>query len=209
MNQITTQVPVGLARFDPSRAAATLSLPEWAISRLACLEGGRALPTIPASASLTPEERGMLETRRGDLRRALRRCPANDRDEAKAVLVIVTDLLLAYANGSASERSSEAKGRAYLGALEDIPSWCVAEAVKRWHRGAAGGGHSYEFAPAPAVLRAISEGIKTAADGQMAALGRLLAAEVRPELTDEERAANVARFVALMSPAAGEEAPPE
>jgi hypothetical protein len=43
---------------------------------------------------------------------------------------------------------------AYLSAIDDVPPWAVAEAIRRWHRGEGGGKDAnYRFAPAPAELR--------------------------------------------------------
>jgi len=165
------------------------------------------MPTIPASRRLTADERACLDGRRRELRAALRRVPATDESEAKAVLVAVTKMLLALSAGSMNERVAEAKGEAYLGALDDIPAWCVVEAIRRWNRGDCGA-HNYDFAPSPAVLRGIAEGVKLVADGQIAALTRLLAAEPVREFSEAERAANIERFVALMAPRPPE-APPE
>lgn len=149
--------------------------------------------------TLTGDERASLEARRRDLRAALRRVPATDEREARAVLVAVSKMLLALSAGTMPERVAEAKGEAYLGALEDIPAWCVDEAIRRWNRGRCGA-HNYDFAPSPAVLRGVAEGVRLAADGQVAALTRLLAAEPAREFSEEERAANIARFVELLAP---------
>lgn len=157
------------------------------------------MPTISASKRLTTDERACLDGRRRELRAALRRVPATDESEAKAVLVAVTKMLLALSAGSMNERVAEAKGEAYLGALDDIPAWCVAEAIRRWNRSDCGA-HNYDFAPSPAVLRGVAQGIRLVADGQISALSRLLAAEPMREFTEEERAANIARFVSIMAP---------
>lgn len=41
-------------------------------------------------------------------------------------------------------------------ALDDIPPWAIADAIKRWHRGECGEGYCYRWAPAPAELRKLS-----------------------------------------------------
>lgn len=88
--------------------------------------------------------------------------PENDARYEAETLVIVTKLLLTLPGMRTSETGAEAKGEAYMAALDDVPSWAVGEAVRGWYRGTHpaphvenGKAHPYDFswAPAPAVLR--------------------------------------------------------
>lgn len=71
---------------------------------------------------------------------------------------VIAKVLLSYPSAQAGELSAAARGEAYRDALDDMPAWAIAEAIKRWNRGQAGE-HNYSFAPAPAVLRKIVDGI--------------------------------------------------
>jgi hypothetical protein len=76
----------------------------------------------------------------------------------KARAVILSKMILASGGAALTERAAEAKAEAYRDAVDDMPPWAIAEAVKRWHRGQCGD-HNYSFAPAPAVLRDVVNGI--------------------------------------------------
>lgn len=74
----------------------------------------------------------------------------------KERLGLVAKMLLAYPIASGSKESGQARAEAYLDALDDVPPWAVAAAVRRWNRGAAGDDHDYKWPPAPATLRKIA-----------------------------------------------------
>jgi hypothetical protein len=75
-------------------------------------------------------------------------------DNRKARLGLVANMLMAYPMAGGSEESGRARAMAYLSAIDDVPPWAVAEAIRRWHRGEGGGRDAnYRFAPAPAELR--------------------------------------------------------
>lgn len=71
-------------------------------------------------------------------------------------LGLIAKMLLAYPVANASKESGQARAEAYLDALDDVPPWALAAAVRRWNRGAAGEEHDYRWPPAPAVLRKIA-----------------------------------------------------
>lgn len=71
-------------------------------------------------------------------------------------LGLIAKMLLAYPITGASKESGTARAEAYLEALDDVPPWALAAAVRRWNRGAAGDAHDYRWTPAPAVLRKIA-----------------------------------------------------
>ncbi len=82
--------------------------------------------------------------------------------DKKSVIALVTNLLLSYPAAGVSEKSAEARGQAYWTALNDIPLWALDEAIKSWHRGEVGelpdiwkGSVNFQWAPPPAILRAI------------------------------------------------------
>lgn len=82
---------------------------------------------------------------------------ADDQPETrKQRHAIVSRMLLTYPMTGASAESGKARGEAYLEALDDLPPWVIAAAVRRWNRGGAGEEHDYRWAPAPATLRKIA-----------------------------------------------------
>jgi hypothetical protein len=85
------------------------------------------------------------------------RSEANDNAEnRKSRFELVANMLLAYPVAGGSVESGRARAIAYLAALDDVPPWAIAEAIRRWHRGECGHGYNYRWAPAPAELRELS-----------------------------------------------------
>jgi len=102
---------------------------------------------------LTLTERALIGAKVAELRKLTE---ADDGTEnRKARLGVVANMLLAYPMAGASEEAGKARAMAYLAALDDVPPWAVADAVRRWHRGECGPDRNYRFAPAPAELREV------------------------------------------------------
>ena len=83
-------------------------------------------------------------------------CEADDsQPNQKARLGLLATMLMAYPMaGGGSEETGKARAGAYLAALDDLPPWAIAEAIRKWHRGEGGSRDcNYRFAPAPAELR--------------------------------------------------------
>jgi hypothetical protein len=100
---------------------------------------------------LTDDQRAKISAKLSEVRAA---CESDDApDNQKARLGLVANMLMAYPMAGGSEDSGRARAQAYLGAIDDIPPWAIAETIKRWHRGECGPDHNYRFAPAPAELR--------------------------------------------------------
>lgn len=74
-------------------------------------------------------------------------------ENRKSRLALIASMLMAYPMAGGSEEAGKARAQAYLAALDDVPPWAIAEAIKRWHKGQFSGDHNYRFAPAPAELR--------------------------------------------------------
>jgi hypothetical protein len=88
-------------------------------------------------------------------------------------------MLLGFpAAGSSSEAAAEARSDIYDDAVEDMPPWSIDAAVKRWGKGNVPdlklGPLNFNFAPAPAVLRAICQRELEDFDKQAIACERLL-----------------------------------
>lgn len=127
---------------------------------------------------------------------------ADDQPETrKQRHAIVSRMLLTYPMTGASAESGKARGEAYLEALDDLPPWVIAAAVRRWNRGGAGEDHDYRWAPAPATLRKIAIAELAEVKPIMLHLESLLAAVLPEEAikrpTSEDRAYVVEGFQKL------------
>jgi hypothetical protein len=100
---------------------------------------------------LSSDARARIEAKVRELR-SLSEADANT-DNQKSRLVLVANMLIAYPTAGGSEESGRARATAYLAALDDVPPWAVADAIRKWHRGECGADHNYRFAPSPAELR--------------------------------------------------------
>lgn len=134
----------------------------------------------------TGPQRAALERRCADLEAM--GAPGPEAKIAKSV----SGLLAFYATGRTGDASVDVKLRGFMVAVDDLPAWAVAEAIRRWFRGDCGQ-HNYEFAPAPATLRQIATDVSRIARGQLVLFRRILNARPDIEPTDEERG-RVAEF---------------
>jgi hypothetical protein len=156
------------------------SLPGWVASRVALLKTEtepdpvtgrhRPVPTLPCNSTLNASERDALSRHAAELEACARPKAADDATAEETVLVIVTKLMLALPSPKQNEASAEARGEAYMAALDDLPPWAVAAAARRWYRGDAGKnerGELYDchWCPAPADLRAIARLERSVVDG--------------------------------------------
>lgn len=200
---------------DQTRPARMPSLPAWVALRLVSAVPAvqpdpqtgkyREVLTLPAALIPTETQRKLLEQHVGALKMICSKTPERDRDAEAATLVIVTKMLLALASQRTSETGAEAKGEAYMAALEDLPAWAVDEAVRGWYRGTSKvldvkQPHDFRWAPAPAVLRRLGEIELFKVMGRALALEGLLCAERVVEYSEQHRAAMVDRLAGLFRP---------
>lgn len=132
--------------------------------------GQRPRRYLSAGSTLTSEDRARAIQIKSELENTV---AAYDR---QASFGLIAKMLLAYPIGNASEETGKARGEAYLEALSDISPSILAEAIRRWNRGEAGGDHDYRWAPAPAVLRQICNNIKEPVADIVQDLNNLLSA---------------------------------
>ncbi len=142
----------------PAEPAKAMSLPAW----LAGLELGTVTwpgqPTrtyLAGGLNLTSVQKIEAERHAETLREALN---SAGREQIVARGVVLAKMLMAAGGTAMTEKVAQARAEAYTEALDDMPAWAIAQAVKRWHRGECGD-HNYAFAPAPAVLRSIVDNI--------------------------------------------------
>jgi hypothetical protein len=198
---------------DLRRPERTPSLPGWVASRIASLKNEtqphpttgeyRETPTLPASLILGQAEREEINRHLAELENCYGPTPADDPQAEEATLVVVTKMMLVLPTMTQNEASAEARGEAFMAVLDDLPTWTVAAAVRRWYRGDAGRnerGEPYDchWCPAPAELRSIATMELWRVKGRAKMLGDLLRAEPLIEYSDEHRSAMRARLSKLM-----------
>jgi hypothetical protein len=178
------------------------SLPAWVASRVAStkrewqrstVDGKyREIPTLPVNLTLNPVERDEITRHVEAINALCLQTPAESDEYEGATLIVLTKLMLALPSASQSDTGVEASGEAYQAALDDVPTWAVSSAVRRWYRGECGENqlgkpYDYRWRPAPADLRrvALAEKWKVLIRGQE--LQSLLDAEVLIEFSAEHR----------------------
>ncbi len=125
--------------------------------------------------------------------------PYDDERHGELTLTTVSKMTLVLPSKETGELAAEAKGEAYMAALEDVPSWAVQEAMRRWHRAEYGSRHDYKWQPAPATLRelAMIETYRVMAVRRK--LTDLLAAEPLLERTAEQESAMRDKLAAYLT----------
>jgi hypothetical protein len=175
------------------------SLPEWAASLIELIRDEhqpgpdghhRKVPTLPANSILRGHRRAEVEQHIADLIALCNQTPLASAEWEGTTLIVITDLMLALPSAQQSDVGAEASGKAFLMALDDVPSWAVAAGVRRWYRGECGETefgrpYDYRFRPSPADLRRISLIEKWRVYGRVTILRRLVAAEPRLEFSEE------------------------
>lgn len=106
---------------------------------------------LAGGLKLTVEHRAAIEAKVAVIE-AMAAAPRT-RETRESALGLIGKMLLAYPMAGGTAEAGKARGEAYLDALDDVPPWAIAEAIRQWHRGECGPDHNYRFAPAPAELR--------------------------------------------------------
>lgn len=104
----------------------------------------------------------------------------------------VAKMAMALGGAKASETGAEAKGEAYMAALEDVPHWATAAAIRLWYRGEPrhprhdkGERYRFEYAPDPATLRRIALGEWWKVRGRAIAFRELVAAVPEQQFSED------------------------
>jgi hypothetical protein len=175
-------------------------LPAWVVSRIGSLTieartdpatgKYRLMPELPASLIPNEAQREELTRHVSDLNALCEHVPARDREIEKEMLVVLTKMMMVLPSASQNELSAEARGEAFLTALEDIPLWAVHAAIRRWYRGSCGKNeqgkpYDYGWCPAPADLRRIALTDVNRIKGRAHQLQRLIDARQIIEFSDE------------------------
>lgn len=109
---------------------------------------------LAGGLKLTDEQRARIAAQIRDLEHYTKVVPS--REVREASLGLIAKMLMAYPMAGSTAEAGTARGEAYLVAVEDVPPWAIAEAIRRWHKGQCGPDHNYRFAPAPAELREVA-----------------------------------------------------
>jgi hypothetical protein len=160
------------------------------------------MPTLPSSSILNGAERDEIARHVCELDALRGPTPANDVAAEQATLGLVTKIMLSLPARRENDVAVEARGEAFMAALDDLPAWAVAAASRRWYRGDAGTNDrgepfDYHWCPAPAELRSIAYRELMRTKARAAILRRLLEAQPLIEFSDEHCAAMRARIADL------------
>ena len=106
------------------------------------------------------------------------------------MLAVLTNMMMVLPSVMQNELSAEARGEAFMAALDDIPVWSVQAAIRKWYRGDCGSDergrcYDYHWSPAPAELRRIAFAEMWRIKSRSQSLRRLLSAVPRIEYGDE------------------------
>jgi hypothetical protein len=163
----------------------------------------RTTPTLPSTLILSESQRAALENHVQDLEQAGGPTPADSAEAEAAMLIELTKMFMVLPASAQNEASAEARGEAFIAALDDMPLWAVQSAVRRWYRGDAGAdarGQPFDshWCPAPADLRRVALRELWHVRERIAVLRKLLAAEPLLEFTEEHCQAMRLRLSRLM-----------
>jgi hypothetical protein len=188
------------------------SLPQWVVSLNTLMKAEqrstkdgkyRIIPTLPADAMPSPEQRVILEGYVSDLEHLCSQTPEASVEYEKETFAILVEFMLLFPSlKQQGEAAVEAQGKAYMFPLKDVPYWAVLRAVELWHLGEAGlDDHGvpyvYRWPPAPADLRRIAKAQLSIGNRLAAVPCRLLDAEARAEFSDEHCAKMRALLLSL------------
>lgn len=116
----------------------------------------------------------------------------------------VSRLLVCFPSAATDEESAGMRAKGFLVALDDVPPWAVERACRAWLRGEVDGG-TPKFAPSPPELRKVALQQMAPVFREKRSWERVLAAEIEPEYSAEEREAQKQRVERLGRILAGAE----
>ncbi len=147
---------------DPQRPMKPPSLPRWLEEPLRFLKKAtrrdqagrlRELFLLPSRQMPNQSQRREIESHIEELVSFDEMTPDHNHRYSAVTLIAVSKMIMALGGKKFSDLTGEAKGEAYMAALNDVPSWAVEEARRKWYRGEFDKEYDYSFPPAPANLR--------------------------------------------------------
>jgi hypothetical protein len=179
---------------DVRRPAKLSTLPQW-VTQLCDILGKASQPdrtgkhreisVLPASHMPTTEQRALIERHEKALAAIMEMTPYEDERHGEQTMMAVTKMMLVLPSRESGDLVGQAKGEAYMAALEDIPSWAVEEAMRKWYRAECGDKMDYKWQPGPATLREIAMIEVYRVMGTRRRLREILAAEPLQEFSKE------------------------
>lgn len=133
----------------------------------------------------TTEQRTLIERHEKALAAIMEMTPYEDERHGEQTMLAVTKMMLVLPSRESGDLVGQAKGEAYMAALEDIPSWAVEEAMRKWYRAECGDKMDYKWQPGPATLREIAMIEVYRVMGTRRRLREILAAEPLQEFSKE------------------------
>lgn len=210
---IGAKAPDRLTLPDVRRLDRMPSLPAWVALRVASMKDEqqrsladgrhRTVPTLPANLILNDAERFEVERHAMELDTLCAQTPIDAAEWEAATLIEITELMLVLPSSQQNETAVEATGKAFQIALDDVATWAVAAAIRRWHRAECGEnerGQSYDYhwRPAPAELRRIALIVMWRVKERARILRKLLITEPLIEFSDGHCAQMRARLAAVI-----------
>lgn len=123
-----------------------------------------------------------------------------------AMSVMVAGLLIKGGGQKLDKASADALTEDYLDALDDLPAWCVREAMRKWNRAESpaldGKRHDFNWKPTPPTLRRLAQHELASVKGRIINLDRLLNAVPLIEFSDEHREDMLKRLQTVIHEAA-------
>jgi len=141
--------------------------------------------TLPQNLVPSADDRDHMLAHARELGKLISFTPAESADAEAQTLVIITKMLMVLPGAKSSETANEARGEAYLAALDDIAPWAVQEAVRKWYRGEHGPKFDYRWAPVPADLRGLAYAEQFRVKNRITMLERVAHAEPLLEFSEE------------------------
>lgn len=188
---------------DVRRPAKLTRLPPWVEQRCAILKKAnqpdqsgihREVPVLPKDLIPTRHQKILIEQHIAVLSEILAMTPEEDERHGELTLTTVTKMSMVLPSKESGDFAAEAKGEAYMAALEDVPSWAVQEAMRKWHRSEYGPKHDYKWQPAPSTLRNLAMIETYRVMGVRRKLNETLLAEPLLEFTAEHEVRMKARI---------------
>jgi hypothetical protein len=182
---------------DVRRPARLSLLPQWVAERLFALRTEsqadragrhRVMPVLPSSLMLSTDQKMLVERHIVAMDAAIGMTPDSDGKHAEATMTAVAKMLMVLPSKESGELGGEAKGEAFMDALEDVPFWAVQEAMRKWHRAEYGAKYDYRWQPVPSTLRELAMTETYRAMAIRRRLSELLIAEPLVEFSEDHRA---------------------